>query len=438
MKRTRLFFLLSVLTGCAGLIGVPDLSFEEPEPDADAGADGNTADGNVVVDATPVTDSTVPDVSEPPDDAGTDADAALEIDSATCDLSKVATDKNNCGVCGNVCLGPSQCTMGTCDAIPIASVPAASFRYVVEHGDWLFAASSYPSTEYGIWRISKTSGNPVQIVSFQYTQAPVIVGDRLYFLVYDYVYDDAGRNGGLWYCDLADAETADTCTPHLVEIADNPLAIAAHDGVLYYADYNSRLHKWVPDGGPDAGGAPIDLNVVNGPDFIHVDANDTFYSATAVGRTILGKINALGTQGTAIAEYSTFARLGGPGNVTTTGSSVIAAFFDDGIAGEQGGELRRMTRTGTTECSYGAGTDGGVYRPHGIYLEGSRLYWTNLGDPYFPYFGGSIAMCPVDGCCTDPKILWRGVGAPSGITADATYVYWVNWNNGEVWKVQKP
>lgn len=105
MKRTRIFVLLSVLTGCAGLLGVPDLTFDE-------GADQGKPDGAVGEDGG--------------DGEAADADGAPgAIDGSppvTCNAD-LKSDPQHCGACGHDCAN-GQCKDGLCILTPELDGPA--------------------------------------------------------------------------------------------------------------------------------------------------------------------------------------------------------------------------------------------------------------------------------------------------------------------------
>jgi hypothetical protein len=74
------------------------------------------------------------------------------------------------------------------------------------------------------------------------------------------------------------------------------------------------------------------------------------------------------------------------------------------------------------------------------------VYWTNQGDGTGAGTGGrppftqnaSLATCELATCCTAPEMLWTGVGNPRGIAGDGSFLYFVGWGDGSVWKIAKP
>lgn len=94
MKRVRIAMFASIVaTGCAGLIGVPDLSYDETA----GGTDGAALDGTTPGD-------------------GFDAGPVTTNDANTCGAN-LDTDLRNCGRCGHDCSG-GQCAGGLCTLTP--------------------------------------------------------------------------------------------------------------------------------------------------------------------------------------------------------------------------------------------------------------------------------------------------------------------------------
>lgn len=433
MKRSRLFLLFSFLTGCAGLIGVPDLDFVDSP--ADAGPDGN-----VVVDANPV-DANRPDTSVPFTDGGTDARVDATVDAATCDLSVIATDPLNCGRCGHSCLG-GTCSAGMCQAVPLTTVGGATFRFIVEHGDFVYASTFWRGfgDQPGIYRISKANGARTKFIDRTYVDQLVVSGNTLYYTDTDYAFNDAGRTGGIWSCPL-DGTTV--CTPKLLEISDEPHAIALDRGTLYWGEpKQDRLRALEIDAGFFPGSPDAATRSLGG-----VESSTFAYYLWAGGDIFsLGGFNAKAyvsrhpVDGGAPEELSRYAATDpNPGSITGNATAIFFAAHD--FETTTGGIVRRVRRPDApltqTTCSYGDAIEN--VRPAGVYIDGTSIFWTNLGDFASPYARGSIATCPQEGaCCTTPTILWRGAGEPAGITGDANALYWVTYRTGDVYKMAKP
>jgi hypothetical protein len=73
-----------------------------------------------------------------------------------------------------------------------------------------------------------------------------------------------------------------------------------------------------------------------------------------------------------------------------------------------------------------------------VYVDETRVYWANQGNPDAPHEDGSIAYCELDGCCSTPIVAWTGTGEPVRITGDATAIYWVTYRTDAIWKMAKP
>jgi hypothetical protein len=137
---------------------------------------------------------------------------------------------------------------------------------------------------------------------------------------------------------------------------------------------------------------------------------------------------------TALATYTSQSAVAGLLTGTTD-----ALFFTayDGDGATAGGVVRRAPRTNTNlPCDYGGL---GNARPYGLVTDPARVYWTNQGAGVAaPYTAGSVASCPLAGCCTSPEILWAHGDQPAGLAADAEALYFVTNATGFVFKLAKP
>jgi hypothetical protein len=418
MKRVHVFFLVSVLTGCAGLIGVPDLTFDEQaeqgNPDA-ARADGTTTtDGPT---------GTTPDAGE----AG-----------PQCDTTKLETDPFNCGRCGHDCIG-GACTAGKCEALKIGEIPNAPLRHVVEHGDDVFVSTIVTLVDQpgGIWKVGKTSHVVVPYVTgLRYAEAMTVVGDTLYFVVDNYTFDDGGTNdGGLYSCDL---NGPTPCVPKLIAPAEVPTALAVDQGNVFYNDDGTDpvrargIYKYAA-----AGSSTLFRSGYSVSPF-WVAGEGVYYLVTQGTATNDGVIlwDLYPDAGDA-TEVSRFMHDNGvAGNITGHGNSLFYTSFD--AEDTLGGVVRRVARPGTpavAPCDYGGASN---KRPYGMHIDGTRIYWTNQGEFGPNFANGSVAYCELEGCCSAPTTHWTGTGEPSDITGDAKGLYWVTRRTGSVWMIAKP
>lgn len=416
-RRAQVLALLAVLTGCAGLIGVPDLTYDESAPQ---GSSGNTSGGIDGSSTTPKADG-----STSPTEAGT----------VPCDESKLATDENNCGRCGHDCVG-GACEGGQCKPVALGAIGSAPLRTIVEHGDDLYVSTKIKLVGEvgGIWRVAKSgSPAPTPYVTLEYAEEMTIIGDTLYFIVQDQPFvADSGTYGGLWSCDL---KVPGPCTPKLVAAAETPYAIASDLGKVYYTDYagSGAILQYEPG---SAGPTVFRPGYV--PLLFWVDGQSVYYLARFVNANpyrvkVFDVFQDAGDATELDVWTNTEADLG-----VLTGSANALYYSANVYTGSTAGLVRRLPRPGTngaTLCDYGGTTN---KRPEGIHLDGARIYWANQGDFAPPYGNGSIASCERDGCCTAPTTHWTGSGEPTAITGDAKAIYWVTYRTGEIWKLAKP
>jgi hypothetical protein len=410
MTRVRIFLLLGVLTGCAGLIGVPDLTFDE-------GAEQGNPDGAL------------------PDGATSDVMASDAGEAgAICDETKLQTDALNCGRCGHDCIG-GACNAGKCEPVQLAELGDTPLEHIVEHGSALYVSTyvNLTTENGGIWKLGKAPGNPALFVSLRYAEDMVVLGDTLYFVVEDGPSDGAGKEGGLYSCDL---NGPTPCVPKLIAAADSPRALAVDQGSIYYTDFASTggIMKYTPPA------APVVFRFDWRPTRIWVDNESVYYAATLRPSNPDGNRAALfdlypdAGDATELTRYE--GRYATAGALKGSPNALYFAAFDAETT--TGGVVRRVSRPGTPgvpPCDY-APTK--LKRPRGIHLDATRIYWTNLGDPAEPHDNGSIAYCEKDGCCTEPTTHWTGSGQPYAITGDDKGLYWVTNERGTVWKVAKP
>lgn len=471
LKRSRFAVLLLLLTGCAGLIGVPDLTFEEDDTSDDGGLDGsssgNATDGQVGTDGTTVTDARADVTTDAHADAGidanvdaADADAGIDadVDAATCDLTKVDTDKNNCGTCGHVCLDDGACLAGRCEATVVATIANANLAYLVEHGDYLYASSTSsfsPNPIAGVWRVHKTTGAKDLLLNTWRIDDLVVLGNKLYFITGDDPYheDSPGHVddwGGLWECDLS---TNAPCTPRLLQGIEDAVGITAGNGKIYFAEegldairsYDPALDKSA-NGGDDAGfdAGSAFATVGTHPNIrynwrLFADGSDVYSLLAIYDHPQLVKLNAAGTDVTKISGYDwVFAA---PGMLRGNATDVFFTVQDGDEYVTTGGLVRRVSRSNpSSTCDYAGGpvTDGtkSIERPRGIYIDDQRVYWANRGK--WDGSGGSIATCDLAGCCAEANILWSDTGSPTAVVGDAKYIYWSDSDTGIIRKVSKP
>jgi hypothetical protein len=230
MKRTHIAFLLVLPTGCAGLVGVPDLTYESGQA-AEAGASDAAFERSSPADGAPI------DIDTGVNDASADAPSTC---AATVDLSK---DGQNCGRCGHDCLG-GQCGGGQC-APKLLSGQMSGAEQLLVTGTDIFI------TNYGngsVIRVGKTNQTASPIVSGQGSpQGLATDGTNLFWANEDFAGDGTGTDpswGGIWACTLPACTTS-----RLIRQGDQPASLAYSAGFLYYVEHNGfTVDQVKPDG----------------------------------------------------------------------------------------------------------------------------------------------------------------------------------------------
>ena len=417
MRHVRLVLSLAILTGCAGMIGVPDLNFDEKaaqgNPDGSAGTSGGSSGTSG--------GGTSGGTSGGPGEGG----------AIPCDTSKLQTDKLNCGACGHDCVG-GDCVGGQCKAVSLSNVPNAPLHRIVEHGDSLYVVTVIALTTEtgGLWKVPKAGGPAVLYADVRSANDAVVLGDTLYFVSDDSPFDDAGSTGGLYSCDLLGPVP---CVPKLVTAADSPFSLTVGDGGTIYYPGGTDLMQYRP--GAAAGVFRAGYGFIPK---LWVDGQEAYYTVTYAPSSPpqhAELISIFPDAGYAIlSEYAS--KTANDGEIRGTANALYFTAYD--YADTNGGVVRRINRPGTpgtTPCDFGGTTN---KRPRGLYLDAKNVYWTNLGDSVAPYDNGGVAYCPIDGCCTTPTTVWTGDGEPRGITGDDKALYWVTRRTNTVWKMAKP
>jgi hypothetical protein len=410
MKRIHIVFSLVVLTGCAGLIGVPDLSFDENAASghSDGGSqnDGSAHDG----DTSP----------HPGTDGGT----------GTCDTSKVATDPHNCGRCGHDCLG------GTCSAGKCASV-------VVQGGlsnpdDLAIDANNVyvTSRENGVvLRIAKQGGLSTVLANNQIEARGVAVNGSTLFWSNGYFEGDGGGddhyNGGVWSCPLPDC-----ATKTLVTTGSYAMNVRFSNGVLFFAENNnSSVVRVNPDGT-----ARSSLSSPNQPFSLAVDDTHVYYQAgSGLNRIPISGGTADESVDDEVINSERW------GFVAVDGERVYWAFTGTNGQGLVKSAFK-ASLDGPKEI-YGDSNKGSC----GVAIDETTLYWTNSGtwqdqaNDYANNHDGSVLACPKAGCGGKPPVtLESGLLYPYSIAVDGDAIYFLTFGtkfgstDGELRRIAKP
>lgn len=399
-----------VLGGCGAIIGTRDLEYD---PTVGPGNDSGASDGTTNIDGTTSTDGSV--------------DGGGEGGPCVADLTN---DPKNCGRCGHDC-GASVCTASKCQPAELGNVADAPLNHIIASGDFVFVATRITLTTQagGIWRVPKKGGTPVKFADARYAQGMVVLADKLYFVVNDYVHNGVDQFGGLWSCPLA---ATPPCTPTLVKAAESPSGITIDNGKIYYGDSDGAngLMEYVPPAAPTI----YRLGFGSFQNY-YVDGPKAFYSVSFFNSPQRATLFEIYPDAGDVTELYRFeVSTADDGRLVGTKDALFFSAYQ--YNGAATGVMRRVPRAGGTPCNYGGTTN---KRPYGIHIDSARIYWANQGEGNDqPYTGGSVVSCDVAGCCPTPDVHWTGNGQPTAVTGDDKAIYFTTYANGSVWTVAKP
>jgi hypothetical protein len=407
MKRAHLGLSILVLSGCAGLIGVPDLSF-----DGNAGA---SRDGGPNSDANSTADG-----STSPDDGGVPA----------CNAADVATDPHHCGRCGHDCLG-GACVAGKCQSVVL--------KNALENPDDLAFDSTYvyvsTRANGAVVRIAKDGSGATAIVTGQQeTRGVALDGQNLYWSNTYYAGDGGPPDnywGGIWSCVLP------ACADKkLVTLADWPVNVRFSGASLFFAESNnSSVVSVKPDGNLRTA---LDNNVTQ-PFGVAVDGQHVYYtSGSGLERTPITPVD--GGSPETIDPLSTATDVG---YVAVDDERVYYAY---GISNGDGRvySVPKATPNGPKE-QYGTANKASL----GVAVDATTLYWTNAGtfdaQTNVNNHDGSIMACPKAGCGGNPPtVLETGILWPLTLGVDGDAIYYLVFGSardatdGELRRIAKP
>jgi hypothetical protein len=409
MKRAHIaFFALGILTGCAGLIGVPDLTFDEQA--SQGSPDGSTAaDGNVGGDGGP----------GPSTDSG--------IDSSTpCDETKLTTDAKHCGRCGHDCLG-GACNAGKCESFvlkgalsnPVGLTTDATNVYVTTLGDG------------AVLRIPKDGSTASTIVTgHEKARGVTIGGNELFWSSADFAGDGGdGSWGGVWGCTLP------ACTNvHFVTEGDYASNVRYANGSLFFAEgNNSAIVRVQPDGSNR-----VALTTATGPFSVAVDATHVYYQAN------IPNLERVPVDGGAEESVGPLLPASGSlGLMDIDSDRVYWAFSQDESTGHVYSAMKSSPTA--TRIEYGTDNKNSV----GVAVDATTVFWTNQGTfgaapPFNNNGDGDVRACPKAGCGAAPIVLQQNLKAPGAIHVDGDAIYFLtfgtsgNTSDGELRRIAKP
>ena len=386
MKRTHLVVLATLIvgTGCAGIIGVPDLSYD---PAADAGVTG-PKDGDATI---PVPDPT------------------------QCGGANLAEDARNCGTCGRSC-GAGACSGGVCQPFLLAD-GIAGLGQLTLAGDSIYFAASLGST---IQRVKKDGSGAPQSLVAPSRDEPIGVATNGTTLWYT-------AKNGLFRCTLeptgctGETELTDHFLSRYVDLVGDSLVVASQNTLYRFVDTTETP--------VDGSGNQFAWAVAQTREWVYFTADGYGVFRRAIDGT--------GTT-TKIAERESDLR---PNFIVVDGDRFFWAYKN-----ARSGEGIVASATHDAPANATIYTRKGV-EPLGIAADARYVYWsevgTLIGDAYSaPAGNGRLLACPRGGCAGEPIVLADKLQGGGVIVLDDGFVYFGENNNylanGRIRAVAKP
>jgi hypothetical protein len=401
MKRAHVFLCLGVLSGCAGLIGVPDLTFDDRA--GQGNPDGAPGDG-----------STAGDSTAPPLDGG-----------GACDTAQLATDKKNCGRCGHDCLG-GECNAGKCESVLVKGGLENPVDLTVDATSIYLTARANGT----VLRIAK-DGSKTDVLASGHEEARGVAldGQNLFWSNLDYAGDGGGGSwGGVFGCTLP--ACADT---YLVTEGEWAAHVRFAGGFLYFAEHNnSSIVRVKPDGTMRSSFA-----TPSKPWSVAVDGSHVYYQANG------GNVERVPIQGGGEEVVGPLEQGASLGFLTLDADRVYWAYGESATpAGHVYSALK--ANPAAPKEQYGTANKGSI----GVAVDATTLYWTNqgtFGDDGMSNKDGEILACPKAGCGgVAPVVLQQGLTAPGAIIVDGDAIYFLSFGtkrgsaDGELRRIAKP
>jgi hypothetical protein len=393
VTRIRILFLISGLAGCAGLIGVPDLTYDER-------AQQGLPDG-----------STLP---------GTDGGPSIGPDGAVIECNaNVQTDANHCGRCGHSC-GGGTCDQGKCQPVVLADGIDLVQQIAVDATHLYYAAY----TDGAVLRVKLDGSLTPQTMASGLTNVTGVAreSDNLYFSDWDGVSKcKVPTDGGLCTGTVAASNTDYSRYLFLV-------------GTTLFFTSQSDVRR----AGPTAAGPETTYGTSTvQPWSVAANAEYVYFSTSSIGlqRAPVGGLDGGGSDSVGPLNSKIVASY-----VAIDGDSVFWSFRDD--ATDQGFVYSAKHADPAQRISYTATTTW----PIGVAADANYVYWTDRGGapagPGPATGDGRLLACSRAGCTGEPIVLATGCKGGGHITLDANFIYFAENNNfgpgGRVRKLAKP
>jgi len=383
------------LVGCAGLIGVPDLTYDEAAPQG-------TVDG-----ATPPPGADGGPTSTPD---GSDGECNANL----------ASDPEHCGRCNRRC-GGGACENGQCQPVTLADGIDFPQQLAVDATHLYWASFN----DQVIRRVKLDgTGTPETLASAVVDAIGVARdGDDLFW---------SGREG-VFRCRLSGGDGG-PCTAQRVSNVRYSRNLFVSNGALFFANESDvRRAAPTPAGPETVYGEPVaqPWSVAANAQFVYLTSSSRGLQRAPIGGLDGGDSDEVGPLDSKIvASY-----------VAVEGDSVFWSYRDD--ATDTGAVYSQKHDNPAARVTYTAATTW----PLGVAADARYVYWTDRGtltaEPSGASNGdGRLLACPRAGCGPEPIVVARGLRGGGHITLDDGFIYFAENNNfaagGRVRKVAKP
>lgn len=371
----------------------------------------------------------------PPSDAGVDdapvKEAGSSVDAssgdASCDLSAVMTDPNNCGACGHECLG-AKCTGGKCESMVLASNQTQPTTVTVADGTlyWAWHDGTIRSCEVASCATTtKELAAPDTRVdggysgASTYTETLLVDATHLYWAAY--------YTGYIFRCARAGCSGTGPekwmARPSLAA----PTGLAMDGTRVYWTDQSGIQGVWSCLKGPSCVPVFVAKSEPIFPRSIAVGGvNDTLLYWVSAGQAgePPGTLSQVAKDAADAAASTTQDKIVAPTSLVATQVNVY--YTSDGDGGASGAIFKGLAANQAGAQLFATGLD----RPTSITLDSTRVYWAESG-------GGRVMSCPRSGCGAGPTVLASGEDEPYGLAVDDRSVYWTTRSGGEIKRIAK-
>ena len=373
---------------------------------------------------TPPADAAVADA--PAEDAGSGVDASSG--DASCDLSAVMTDPNNCVACGHECLG-AKCTGGKCESTVLASNQTQPTAVTVADGVvyWAWHDGTIRSCEVASCATTiKELAAPDTRVDGGYSGASTYTETLLVDATY--LYWAAYYTGYIFRCARAGCVGSgpEKWMARGPGIA-TPTGLAMDGTRVYWTDQSGTNGVWSCTKGPSCVPVYVAKSDTILPRSIAVGGvNEGFlyWASAGLAGEPPGTLAQVAKDAADAAAFTTQYAVVAPTSLVATQTNVY--YTSDGDGGASGAIFKGLAASQAGAQPFATGLD----RPVSLVLDATSVYWAESG-------GGRVMSCPRSGCGAGPTVLASGQDEPYGLAVDDRSVYWTTRSGGEIKRVAK-